>query len=148
HPEDAERVINTLKPALQQKKSYVVEYRIIRRDGTERWVSESASGVYDDTGELNWIDGVIIDITDSKLRNAEFESVVHAISRALAVAEFDMKGNIINANENFLRLTGYEREELLGQHHSILCRPDDICSSEYQQLWDDLRGGNFINDEF
>lgn len=148
HPEDAERVINTLKPALQQKKSYVVEYRIIRRDGTERWVSESASGVYDDTGELIWIDGVIIDITDSKLRNAEFESVVHAISRALAVAEFDMKGNIINANENFLRLTGYEREELLGQHHSILCRPDDICSSEYQQLWDDLRGGNFINDEF
>ncbi len=148
HPEDIQRVIDAIAPALANKTSYVVEYRIIRRDGSERWVSESASGVYDEAGTLTWIDGVIIDITDSKLRNAEFESVVHAISRALLVAEFDMNGYILNANENFLKLTGYALEDLRGQHHRLLCRPDDACSSDYQRFWEDLRGGNFISGEF
>ena len=36
------------------------------RDNSERWVTERASGVYDEKGKLKWIDGVIIDITDSK----------------------------------------------------------------------------------
>lgn len=148
HPDDVARIDAELAVALDNKKSYVVEYRIIRSDNTERWVSESASGVYDEHGNLDWIDGVIIDITESKLRNAEFEGVVHAISRALAVVEFDMDGNIIDANENFLALTGYELKELHGRHHSILCRPEDIGSKEYRNFWAELRGGNFKNGEF
>ncbi len=148
HPDDVDRVARELEPALENRKSYVVEYRIIRRDKTERWVSESASGVYDDDGNLHWIDGVIIDITDSKLRNAEFEGVVHAISRAMAVAEFDMNGYIIDANENFLALMGYELKELFGHHHSMLCLPEEINSTEYRIFWDNLRLGNFQSGEF
>ncbi|PUA28485.1 MAG: hypothetical protein B0W54_18760 [Cellvibrio sp. 79] len=148
HPDDVDRVALELAPALENKKSYVVEYRIIRRDKTERWVSESASGVYDEQGNLNWIDGVIIDITESKLRNAEFEGIVHAIGRALAVAEFDMNGYVINANENFLALTGYELTELFGQHHSMLCLPEEINSTEYREFWNNLRHGNFQSGEF
>ncbi|HEY8939566.1 MAG TPA: PAS domain S-box protein [Cellvibrio sp.] len=148
HPDDADRVAQELAPAMINKTSYVIEYRIIRRDKTERWVSESASGVYDDDGNLHWIDGVIMDITESKLRNAEFEGVVHAISRALAVTEFDMNGNIIGANENFLALTGYELTELYGKHHSMLCLPEEINSAEYRAFWDNLRQGNFQSGEF
>lgn len=148
HPDDVARITQEIAPALENKKSYVVEYRIIHRDKTERWVSESASGVYDEKGTLNWIDGVIIDITESKLRTAEFEGVVHAISHAMAVAEFDMNGYIIDANENFLALTGYELKELYGKHHSILCRPEEINSKDYRDFWENLRQGNFQRGEF
>ena len=148
HPDDIERVTQEITPALENKSSYTVEYRMIHRDQSERWVSESASGVYDEQGDLIWIDGVIIDITESKLRNAEFEGVVHAISRALAVAEFDMNGFIVDANENFLVLTGYELKDLFGRHHSILCRPEEIASAEYAAFWSELRAGSFNSGEF
>lgn len=148
HPDDVERITRDITPALDNKKSYVVEYRIIRRDKAERWVSESASGVYDDDDMLAWIDGVVIDITDSKLRTAEFESVVHAISHAMAVVEFDMDGYITDANDNFLTLTGYELTDLCGQHHSKLCLPEEINNKEYLNFWNNLRQGNFQSGEF
>jgi len=148
HPDDMDRISQELTPALENKSSYIVEYRIIHRDKSERWVSESASGVYDEQGNVVWIDGVIIDITESKLRNAEFEGVVHAISRALAVAEFDLNGFIIDANENFLALTNYELKDLYGRHHSMLCRPEEISSTEYHNFWHELRAGNFNSGEF
>ena len=66
HPDDLERISQELIPALSNKTAYVIEYRMVSRDKTERWVSERASGVYDQEGKLKWIDGVIIDITESK----------------------------------------------------------------------------------
>lgn len=66
HPDDIERISQELIPALKNKTAYVIEYRMVCRDKTERWVSERASGVYDEEGKLKWIDGVIIDITKSK----------------------------------------------------------------------------------
>ncbi|WP_331345936.1 MHYT domain-containing protein [Cellvibrio sp. UBA7661] len=66
HPDDAERISQELLPALNNKTPYIIEYRIVCRDHSERWVSERASGVYDAQGKLQWIDGVIIDIAESK----------------------------------------------------------------------------------
>ena len=66
HPDDIERISQELLPALNNKTTYVIEYRMVCRDKSERWVSERASGVYDEQGKLKWIDGVIIDIADSK----------------------------------------------------------------------------------
>lgn len=141
HPEDVAWTAAIVSEKLHNGQPYMLEYRILDRDGKEHWVSESASGVRGDNGEIEWIDGVIIDITDSKRRNAEFEGIVNAISRSLAVVEFDLKGQILNANENFLAITGYTLGELLGRHHSVLCEPSEVKSPAYQQLWDTLRKG-------
>lgn len=148
HPDDMERINTQLQNALTNKHSLHCEYRITHRDGTEHWVSETSCGVYDDAGKPLWIDGVIIDITDSIRRAKEFEGVVHAIGRALAVAEFDMDGNIIAVNDNFLKLMGYEKEELIGQHHRILCSPEEAESEEYKAFWRSLNEGNFQNGDF
>ena len=148
HPDDSERVNETVRVALWEGESYYVEYRIMRRDGDERWVSETGTGVRDESGAIAWIDGVIIDNTESKLRNAEFESIVNAIGRSLAVVEFDLGGHILNANENFLSLTGYRLDELRGHHHEILCDPEEIRGEAYRRLWDTLRQGRSISGEF
>ncbi|HSC68699.1 MAG TPA: PAS domain-containing protein, partial [Cellvibrio sp.] len=148
HPDDMVRIERQLHDALLHKHSLHCEYRIIHRDGAEHWVSETSCGVYDDAGKAVWIDGVIIDITDSIRRANEFEGVVQAIGRALAVAEFDMDGNIIAVNDNFLRLTGYIKGELLGRHHRILCSPEESSSAAYQVFWHNLNQGNFQSGEF
>ncbi|GAB3124277.1 PAS domain S-box protein [Novispirillum itersonii] len=148
HPEDQDRTTATVTRALEAGEPYRVEYRIIDRAGREHWVSENASGVRDENGTVEWIDGIIIDITDIKRRNAEFEGVVKAISRSLAVVEFDLSGIIIHANSNFLRLTGYALPDLIGSHHSLLCTREEVTAPAYRLLWDTLRQGRYSSGEF
>lgn len=148
HPDDMERISVQLQSAIDARRSLHCEYRVIHKDGTEHWVSETSCGVYDDSEKAMWIDGVIIDITDSILRANEFKGVVHAIGRALAIAEFDMNGNIIAVNDNFLALTGYSKDALIGQHHRILCAKDESDSAEYKQFWENLNDGKFQGGEY
>ncbi|MBV8647732.1 MAG: PAS domain S-box protein [Paludibacterium sp.] len=148
HPDDRERARLAIYQALARRLPYVVEYRIQRQDGTERWVSESASGVFGPAGQADFIDGVILDITASKLRNAEFESIVHAISRAMAVVEFDMQGYIVDANDHFLRLSGYARDELIGIHHGVFWVAEGNGSNNLATLWQALRRGEFCSGEY
>jgi len=121
HPDDAQRCRDSVEAALAENRPWVgLEYRIRRADGSERWVSETSRGVFDEHGQLQWIDGVIFDITENKRRKAELASLVAAIDRALALVEFDMQGRIRHANQNFLNLTGYSLDELDGKPHRFL----------------------------
>src|SRR5580658_7719151 len=67
----------------------------------------------------------------------------HALSRSQAVIEFDLDGTVRSANENFLSLFGYTREELVGKNHTILLEPAYRDSAEYRAFWAKLCGGAF-----
>jgi len=65
-----------------------------------------------------------------------------ALSRAMAVIRFDRDGNVLSANEHFLRLLGYRNEnDVRGKKHSQLCSREEANSPAYQQFWDSLRRG-------
>jgi methyl-accepting chemotaxis protein len=64
-----------------------------------------------------------------------------AFGRALPVIEFDLQGNVLRANENFLKASGYSREELRGAHHRMFDDPDYANSPEYGEFWARLRRG-------
>ncbi|MDD0839739.1 PAS domain S-box protein [Curvibacter sp. HBC61] len=148
HPIDRERVERLTRQALQEAGAYVIEYRLQTAQGEELWVSETAGLVRDSRGQANWVDGILMDVTQSKLRNADFEGVVQAIRRALVVIEFDLHGTILNVNQNFLQLTGYQAEELVGQPHRVLCLPEDADHPDYAAHWAALRRGEFRSGEF
>jgi PAS domain S-box-containing protein len=59
---------------LAQKQPYVLEYRIIRADGSVKWVYEKGQGVFDADDSLLWLDGVIFDITDYKKTQEQLHS--------------------------------------------------------------------------
>src|SRR6185295_15211607 len=48
HPEDVDRVRAATQNALQEHRAIEVEYRLVQRDGTEKWVLSRGRGVYDD----------------------------------------------------------------------------------------------------
>ena len=146
--DDAVRRAAAMSDALESDRPYVLEYRLRHRDGSERWVSETARAVRDDDGSARSIDGVIIDVTESNLRNAEFEGFVNAVNRATAVVEFDLEAHILDANANFLALTGYELDELRGRSHAILCGQGDREDSAEARLWRSLRRGAFVAGEY
>jgi len=148
HPDDRQRVNDTCVQAAGERRDFENVYRLIHRDGRERWVRESSGPVLDNDGVVRWIDGVILDITESELRNAEYEGKVTAISRATAVIEFDLQGRILAANQNFLDLVGYQLDDVLGLHHSIFCEPAYVTSPDYIAFWQQLASGQFNTGEY
>ncbi len=76
------------------------------------------------------------------------QQVVDAISRSQAIIEFDLQGNILDANENFCRALGYRLEEIKGQHHRIFCEPAYAAAAQYRQFWADLGAGKFDTGEY
>lgn len=146
--EDSARITPDISHAMLYSLPYQLEYRIRTRTGSIRWVAEYGRVLPKDQGDGYWRDGVMLDITEAKTRSAEFESTVAAINRSQAMAEFGLDGRILGVNENFLQLTGYSREELLGRLHRSLCSPEEADSDRYRQFWQRLAAGTFQAGEF
>jgi methyl-accepting chemotaxis protein len=73
---------------------------------------------------------------------------VQIMERLMAVIEFDPKGHILTANENFLAATGYTLEEVAGQHHRIFMYPEEADTLEYAAMWDQLGAGRPLTGVF
>jgi diguanylate cyclase (GGDEF)-like protein/PAS domain S-box-containing protein len=80
-----------------------------------------------------------------RLSGDERDALLAALSRSTAMLEFAADGTLLDANDNFLRLLGYGREEVVGRHHSMLCDPTYAASDHYQQFWQHLRQGEVIS---
>ncbi|UDF03908.1 PAS domain-containing methyl-accepting chemotaxis protein [Asticcacaulis sp. AND118] len=76
------------------------------------------------------------------------DAVLAALNAAMAVIEFSPRGDILSANDNFLKATGYTAGELRGRHHRILCDPAYTASPDYARFWSDLAAGQSKTGEF
>jgi methyl-accepting chemotaxis protein len=75
-------------------------------------------------------------------------AIYQALDRVQAIIEFDLKGIVVSANDNFLQIFGYEADDILGQHHRMFCEPDYVKSDEYTEFWANLARGEFLASEF
>ncbi|MBN7823212.1 PAS domain-containing protein, partial [Bowmanella yangjiangensis] len=73
---------------------------------------------------------------------------IKAIDRSMAVIEFNLDGEVVSANQNFLDLMGYTRDEVIGQHHRMFCLAEDSHSDDYREFWARLNKGEFMSDRF
>ncbi len=124
------------------------EFRRRGKDGQQIWLRASYNPVLDKNGKPVRVVKFATDVTASKLQIAEFEGKVRAIERAQAVIEFELDGTVITANDNFLSIFGYSRDEVVGKHHRMFCDPGYAESPEYTRLWQKLGRGEYVADEF
>ncbi|AQR62558.1 chemotaxis protein [Brevundimonas sp. LM2] len=68
--------------------------------------------------------------------------------RAMGIVEFDLTGNVLRANENFLNVMGYSLAEVQGHHHRMFCDRDYAASPEYAEMWRRLAAGEGFSDRF
>jgi hypothetical protein len=66
HPDDRSFVEKVVFEAIEQKRPYIIEYRIVNAHGNIRWIYEKGQGVFGKNNEVLWLDGVIFDNTDRK----------------------------------------------------------------------------------
>ena len=123
------------------------QYRRIGKGGREIWIEASYNPVLRG-GKTYKVVKFATDITATKLKAAEDAGKLDALSRAQAVIEFTPAGDIITANENFLKTLGYQLAEIQGKHHAMFCDPQYARSADYGRFWERLRSGEFIAEEF
>ncbi|MFV0887745.1 methyl-accepting chemotaxis protein [Metapseudomonas otitidis] len=118
------------------------------KQGRELWLEASYNPVRDTVGRVVGVLKLATDITAQVVREQQQESLISAIDRSMAVIEFNLKGEVLTANENFLSLMGYRLDEIRGRHHRQLCTREDGASPEYAQFWERLNRGEFFSGRF
>ena len=124
------------------------EYKRMTKAGKEIWIKASYNPIYDASGRPFKVVKYATDVTQEKLKNADFSGQINAIGKSQAVIEFNMDGSIIDANDNFLSTTGYSLSEIQGHHHSMFVEPQYKTSKEYQQFWEKLNRGEYDTAEY
>lgn len=79
---------------------------------------------------------------------ADHNGQLDAISMSQLVVEFSLTGEVLTANDNFLKLLGYRLEEILGRPNALFLFDVDPSSQGYRQFWLDLAAGEFKSGEY
>jgi methyl-accepting chemotaxis protein len=124
------------------------EYRRVNKHGDDVWIQATYNPILDIDGKPLKVVKFATDITPMKLLSSETAGKLDAISRSQAVIEFDMEGNVLTANSNFLRTIGYTADEVKGRHHSMFCDEELVKSPAYRHFWADLGEGQFKSARF
>lgn len=117
------------------------QYKRIDKNGNDVWINASYNPVYDAEGVLIKVVKFATNITEDKLRNADYEGKIEAINRTQAVIEFLPDGTILSINENFAKTFGYSADEVIGEKHKMFCDESHAHSEEYADFWAGLRSG-------
>ena len=82
-------------------------------------------------------------------KQAEHEGRIKAISASgIGSVEFSLGGQVLDANETFLKMMGYRLDEVQGKHHRMFVPEADIDTDAYRKFWDDLRSGKINSGTF
>lgn len=123
-------------------------FRRVTSSGGDIWIQSSYNPVLDLSGNPYKVIKIATDITQEMRASADTKGKLDAIALSQAVIEFDMQGNILTANANFLRTMGYSFEEIQGKHHSMFCGDELVKSQAYRDFWADLGDGKYKSGRF
>ena len=145
HPEDRDYVIKTNSPITQWDKGIPLEYehRIVKKDGSTRWVRESAGVVRDEEGNPAQIVGFVIDITEARNQQEKMRLILEAAQNvSFIITEPPDKSDdaiIREFSPGSENLFGYKKDEILGRSVSILHSQSDV--EKFPEIHDRLKQG-------
>ena len=111
------------------------------KDGTPYYVDAVIAPVPGDNGKPKKYIGVRYEITASEYERQNARGILNAIDSTYAFIEFNTKGEVMNANPNFLKTLGYQLSEITGKHHRMFVESSHANSPAYSQFWMDLNNG-------
>ncbi|UDF03925.1 PAS domain S-box protein [Asticcacaulis sp. AND118] len=121
------------------------EFRRLGKGGREVWIRATYNPIMDAEGRPLKVVKFAMDVTAEKRRNAEYEGQIDAIRRSQAVISFALDGTILDANDTFLRVTGYDLAEVVGQHHRLFVAPTYAEGEDYRTFWQKLARGESLS---
>jgi len=131
HPEDRQMVAKAVSDAKQRRKPYAAEFRVVRLDGTVRWVSGTGQFYYDSNGDAERMLGLAADITERKrvdeaLRESEARFRLAAQAGKMFAYEWDAATDVIVRSAESAQILGIdEAAQVTGQGILAKVHPDD-----------------------
>ena len=139
HPEDQDMLKRRVLEAVRTRERVLrLEYRLLHRDGSVRWVADRRQMIYGEDGKLQWVDGLILDITDRKRSDIALRLTQFTVDRGSEATYWLRRdGSIIYVNDRVCEALGYSREELLSMKiHEI---NPEFPAERWEYHWDELR---------
>ncbi len=133
HPDDREGISNSALTD-QATGHYDHEYRIVRPDGSVRWIHDRAFPVKDASGRVCRISGIAADVTDEKLSQEALRASEERFRNYFELGVIGMAitsptKEILEVNDETCKILGYERSELLEKSWEEMTHPDDVAAS-------------------
>ena len=139
HPEDQGMLKRRVLEAVRARERVLrLEYRLLHRDGSARWVADRRQMIYGEDGRLRWVDGLILDITDRKRSDVTLRLTQFTVDRGSeATYWMGRDGRLIYVNDRACEALGYSREELLSMKIQEI--NPDFPPERWPYHWDELR---------
>jgi len=130
HPEDRARVEEATRACLHEGAEYAVEYRVVRPDGTLRWLDDRGDVIRGVDGVPQRMFGILQDVTQRRLAEDEvraseshFRTIFERSALGMIIVTPD--GRRVRANAAFSRMLGYGEDELREMTEARYTHPDD-----------------------
>ena len=158
HPDMDSKCFKDMWSTIQSKKSWTGKVKNLKKDGTAYYVQSTINPIVDYNGNIIEYIGIRTDITELELIKNELKDNLNiskrnfkevyktsqeyqkAIDESNILSRADIKGNITYANEMFIKISGYSKEELIGKNHSIVKHPSTP-KKLYKKMWATITQG-------
>lgn len=139
HPDDAFAVAQAIDQAVSNKQPYIIEYRLLHRDGTIKWVYEKGQAIFSEEGQVLWLNGAIFDITERKQAEVERTALLTSLQESEERLQLALSGtdqglwdwNLVTGDVYFSaqwhQILGYRNDEIKGRARAWfnLVHPED-----------------------
>ncbi len=88
----------------------------------------------------------IKDITEGKRKEKEIQNYVSLIDKNIMISSTNIDGRMVHVSEAFAKISGYEKDELIGQDHSIMRHPD-MKKEFFKAMWKVLNSNKIWHGE-
>jgi diguanylate cyclase (GGDEF)-like protein/PAS domain S-box-containing protein len=130
HPEDKD-FITRIEERVQNKEDFEFEYRILRPNGSIRWVKDKGIPVFNEAGSLERYDGTTIDITNQKKLMLDLTESMERYKNLVEKANigvYIIQNEPIFVNQWFANFIGVSEKELLSETNFL-----NYLQHEYRQ---------------
>jgi PAS domain S-box-containing protein len=136
HPDDAPVVEEKLNLALQRAIVFEDEYRVLNRQGKERWVRNTGRVVQRKNTEPSRMAGAVADVTERKRIEVRLETQYRFVRSLMDAAPNpifykDVNGRLLGCNTAFEQFLGVRENELRGQQTSFI--PNDEMAAQRRE---------------
>lgn len=131
HKDDQKSSASRVTDAIKKSQPWEIEYRIQHHDGSIRWVYEKGRAVSNIEGEIEYLDGFILDVTERKIAQTalvesekKYRTLLDNMNEAVIMVDNDDRIKYIN--KKFTEIIGYTPDEIVGKiGYEVLIDPKD-----------------------
>jgi methyl-accepting chemotaxis protein len=148
HPDMPKEVFKEMWSTIGRGKMFRGVIKNRAKDGSPYYVDAVIAPFLGENGKPKRYLGVRYDITEMEIERQNMRGLLAAIDSTYAYIEFDLAGNVLTANQNFLGVMGYQLGDITGRHHRMFVDPAYANTPEYTQFWTDLNAGKAASNAF